>query len=358
MAFPTIPIPAACPNVRRREILVVQPGTLTPALRPTALPVSRSALRLPPFTAIDLTGFTRIRNFYLIIVSTVLLLGYVLFLTHVKPLNAGDLREGFNKLGLGDNQLIYLYVPRKVKDRPRGARLLVSIHGYGGRKTDARGDRKVKKDAQVLTDLADEKGWVVLAPQFDEDRFDNNYQRLNLFGRRADVNLNRLIEEIGRLLPGIRTNKNFLFGFSGGGQFVHRYAAFNPDRIDRAVAGAAGWYMWPDEKLPYPIGINPKSLPRGVRPRLRNLCDLDLRIVVGEDDSTQSAFRRHYKGYDLLVLQGVDRRERAQNWVAALQKFAAANGWPCRVGFDIIHGTGHTRSHELLKFAKDFLSRK
>ena len=278
--------------------------------------------------------------------------------THVKHLNAGDLREGFNKLRFVDDQLIYLYVPRKVKDSPTGARLLVSIHGYGGRKNHARGEAKVKRDARVLTNLADEKGWVVLAPQFDEDRFDNDYQRLNLFGRRADVNLNRLIEEIGRLLPGILTNKIFLFGFSGGGQFVHRYAAFNPDRIDRAVAGSAGWYMWPDENLPYPIGIDPKSLPRGVRPQLRRLCDLNLRIVVGEGDATQSTFRRHYKGYDLLVLQGEGRRERAQNWVAALHKFAAAKGWPCRVGFDIIHGTGHTRSHELVKFAKEFLSRK
>ncbi len=308
--------------------------------------------------ALELRGFTRNLNAYIFIISAVFLFGCVPPVTHVKTLNAGDLREGFNKLIFGDGQLFYLYVPRKVKDIPRGARLLVSIHGSGGKKTDARGEAKVKRDAKVLTDLADEKGWVVLAPQFDEDRFNNDYQRLNFFGRRADVNLNQLLEEIGRLLPEILTNKIFLFGFSGGGQFVHRYAAFNPERIDRAVAGGAGWYMWPDESLPYPIGINPKSLPRGVRPRLRKLCDLNLRIVVGEDDSTQGSFRRHYKGYDLLVLQGEGRRERAQNWVAALREFAAANGWLCRVEFDIIHGTGHTRSDELVKSAEEFLSRK
>ena len=212
-----------------------------------------------------------------------------------------------------------------------------------------------------MTDLADKNGWAIIAPQFDRDRFNNDYQRLNFFGSRADVNLNQLIAEIGLLMPGIITNKIFLFGFSGGGQFVHRYAAFNPDRIERAVAGSAGWYMWPDKNLPYPVGISHKSFAPGVKPDLRKLCNLNLQILVGENDTyygVGSGSKRRYRNYDLLVLQGKGRKERAENWVDALREFATTKGWPCKVGFDIIHGTGHSRSDELIKFVIEYLSRK
>ena len=300
-----------------------------------------------------------IRDFYrYTFITIVLLIGCASPSMEVYTLNSGLLRVGFNKLRTEDGQLFYLYLPSKVEELPKGSRILVSIHGSSGKNANDRGEKKVKKAAKVLTDLADKNDWVILAPQFDRDRFNNDYQRLNFFGSRADVNLNRLIKETGRLLPGIITTKIFLFGFSGGGQFVHRYAAFNPDRIDRAVAGGAGWYMWPDKNLPYPIGISPKSFVPGVKPHLRKLCTLNLYIIVGDGDSTQGIVKRRYRNYDLLILQGEGRRERARNWVAALHGYAATNGWPCKARLGIIPGTGHSRSDELVKSVEEYLSRK
>lgn len=269
---------------------------------------------------------------------------------------AGRIREGLNKLNFRDGQLFYLYVPRRVIAKHKAARILVSVHGYSVRKANANGRARVKRYAEYWSNLANEKGWVVLAPHFDERRFNNDYQRLNFSGMRADVRLHQLVDEIGRLLPGIPTAKISLFGFSGGGQFVHRYVAFNPERVDRAVCGAPGWYIWPEQALPYPIGTDSNSLPNGLRPRLRELCRANFLLIVGENDSTQGIFRKRYKVYDLVSLQGEGRKERAENWVAALRKFAIGDGSSCRIVLKIVSHTGHCINKKLLECAGEYLS--
>ena len=45
-------------------------------------------------------------------------------------------------------------------------------------------------------------------------------------------------------------------------------------------------------------------------------------------------------------------------YVLLVTHVKALNADDLRVGFDVIHGTGHARSHELEKFAEEFLSRK
>ena len=52
----------------------------------------------------------------------------------------------------------------------------------------------------------------------------------------------------------------YLYGHSGGGQFVHRYMMFGrAERIVRAdrLSGAAnsGWYMMPDPDTRFPCGL-------------------------------------------------------------------------------------------------------
>lgn len=272
-----------------------------------------------------------------------------------------SVHAGLNDLRYRDGQRYYLYVPRRVIREPARARILVSVHGYSGRKNNSSGRSRVKSAATRWTKLADDVGLVVLAPQFDEDRFDNDYQRLNLFGdKRADDRLHELISLITTALPGLNGKKILLFGFSGGGQFVHRYALFHPDRIDRAVAGGAGWYVFPDEKLPYPIGLDPRSLPKDRIPNLAGLCQVPLLILVGERDEDEGDFRTTYskngREYDLIQLQGKGRWQRASNWVAALkQKHGDA---PFGIQFETIPGIGHTINSEYLEKASAFLAGK
>jgi pimeloyl-ACP methyl ester carboxylesterase len=266
------------------------------------------------------------------------------------------IKEGINRFLFYDGQLFVLYVPRAAMARPGRAKILVSVHGYSGRKCNSKGRTRVQRYAEYWTTLADRNGWVVLAPHFDEKRFGNDYQRLNFPGLRADIRLNDLVEETGRWLPGIPTHKFLLFGFSGGGQFAHRYVAFNPERVERAVCGAPGWYMWPDSNLPYPLGVSPNGLPWGMMPRLRALCGTDLLLLVGEKDFTQGTFRKRHKQYDLTRLQGEGRKQRAQKWLAAMEQFAETEHCDFRITFKVVPEMAHRINERFLEDAGHFLS--
>ena len=110
--------------------------------------------------------------------------------------------------------------------------------------------------------FAERYGVILVAPLFPKDRF-CDYQRLGREGRgeRADHALNRILAEV-RLLTGTDINRLYMFGYSGGGQFVHRYALAYPERMARIVIAAAGWYTFPDQNVNYPRGIKKaKGLP-------------------------------------------------------------------------------------------------
>ena len=266
------------------------------------------------------------------------------------------IEAGLNELALRDGQVFYLYVPKRVMTQGEPARILVSVHGYNGRKADEKGRKHVKRSAERWSSLAGKRGWVILAPQFDEKRFQNDYQRLNLCGLRADGRLIEMLSILHRIGPCLRTDKVLLFGFSGGGQFVHRFAAFHPKLVDCAVSAAAGWYLWPDKTLPYPLGTNSGSLPGDLRPQIRELCQMNLLVMTGQNDLQQGAFRKYFKDYDLQMLQGRGRKERAQRWITAMQELAGKNGWPYKIDFKVVSNTTHTLNKKIIEYAGEYLS--
>lgn len=265
------------------------------------------------------------------------------------------IREGINRLYYHDRQLYYVYVPSGVLDNPGKARLLVSVHGYSGRTNTSYGRGRVKRQVEYWTALAQLKNWIVLAPHFSAECFDNDYQRLNLKGSRADVRLNSLIDELGQKIPGLYTSRFFLFGFSGGGQFVHRYCAFHPSRVKRAVAGAPGWYLWPDKKIPYPVGLGLNHLGDGLRIDFREFCRLRLLILVGKNDSIQGHFKLHYGKYNLLDLQGRGRYERAKRWFGLMHETAIEAGYAFNLTLKAVPGTAHKINRRILDEAEFFL---
>jgi pimeloyl-ACP methyl ester carboxylesterase len=267
------------------------------------------------------------------------------------------LNVGLNELFFADGQRYFLYVPASVLANPRESYILAAIHGFSGRTNDSAGVEIVRDNALRWSELAEKNRWIVLAPHFDEGRFNDDYQRLNfsLIGDRADLRLNDLILEVARQIPGINSDKIYLFGFSGGGQFVHRYAAFHPDRVLRAVAGGAGWYMWPDEDLLYPVGLSISELLFGIKPRINKLLNLDLLVLVGEDDTTKEELREVYFIYDLTNIQGGNRKIRAQNWINELEKISKKEGIEFNVKLAFAPNTGHSITSELKRIASDYL---
>ncbi len=275
------------------------------------------------------------------------------------PAYRPELQAGNNGLRYIDGQLFYLYVPQAVIDDPSGSRILVTVHGDNGRLESYDGERIVRLTGLRWAGLAERNKWVVLSPQFDETRFDNDYQRLNLGGsRRGDLRLHALVDLVGELLPGIRTDRLLLFGFSGGGQFVHRYAMLHPARVERAVAAGTGWYTFPETGLPYPLGVGADSLPADLAFDMRAFSEVRLLVLVGEDDGSEGAFTRSTvrdgQRYDLLELQGVTRAERAQNWVDAVRGIDSET--EIRLRFEILPATGHLVNDVLRERSRRFLS--
>ncbi len=127
----------------------------------------------------------------------------------------------------------YLYTPDKV-DSNRTCWLVVGVHGYKGN----------GKGAGGYADWAKRGDCIVIGPTFPSE----GYQMLQ---QNADKQLIGLAESLARkfkLHP-----KIFLVGFSGGSQFVHRFAMKYPDMVIGCAAHSGG--TWTDALNPRAMGV-------------------------------------------------------------------------------------------------------
>ena len=228
-----------------------------------------------------------------------------------EPITAGQVVE--RVLPYGSKAHYFLYVPKSAGAHPP---LFVTVHGIS---------RNAKEHATLFAPFAEKYGVVVLAPHFPEPAY-HDYQRLvhREGTQRADEVLNDLIDETGKL-TGAQTDRFYLFGYSGGGQFTHRYAMLHPDRIRAYAVGAAGWYTFPDPKRSYPRGIKPgPAVPVGLHLNPQRFLAIPATVFVGERDvHPGTALRKTDK---VNRQQGTSRFERGERWVEAMREAAKAQG--------------------------------
>ena len=222
-----------------------------------------------------------------------------------------------------------LYVPGRGGE---GDPILVATHGTS---------RNAEEHAALFAPYAESRGLVLVAPYFPEDEF-GDYQRLGRegHGRRADLALDSILAEV-RSLTGAATGRFYLFGFSGGAQFAHRYALAHPERIAAAALGAAGWYTFPDSTTPYPYGLARDA--EGGLPDVRfepaSFLRVPIAVFVGTADTTSANLRRNRT---VDHQQGVTRLERARRWTAAMREAARARGLAALVTCETVPGIGHS----------------
>ncbi len=190
------------------------------------------------------------------------------------------------------------------------APVLVSVHGVS---------RNAHEQARALVPACDERGIVLVVPIFGVDSH-KDYQRLGRGRDRADLLLNRCLGEAASL-SGADVAQIRLFGFSGGAQFVHRYLMAHPDRVERAVLAAAGWYTFPDHRRRFPYGIRVGRSLRGVSFNPEKFLRVPIHVLVGSADVESKNLRRSAR---LDAQQGTTRVERAHRWVAAMREAADA----------------------------------
>jgi len=220
-----------------------------------------------------------------------------------------------------------LYVPGSGG---AGAPVFVSVHGIS---------RNFEEHATLFAPFAEAHGAVLVAPSFTEAGNDD-YQRLGREGRggRSDLMLDAILDEVGTL-TGATTQHFYLFGFSGGAQFTHRYALAHPERIARALVGSAGWYMFPDSSVPYPYGLGASAEFPDVHFDPERFLRVPITVFVGGADTGVKNVRR---SPEIDRQQGTTRRERAQRWVDAMRRAATSRGLEPRVTCVIVPGIHHS----------------
>ncbi len=229
-----------------------------------------------------------------------------------------------------ETALEYLaYCPQEAAE---DAPLLVAVHGYS---------RDAAEQAERFAPLCEAAGVVLAVPHFDAERF-KDYQRLGSLRARADHALDAMIAEL-RTSLGMLLGRVTLFGFSGGGQFVHRIVMAHARRFSNAVIAAPGWFTFPTRDFIYPLGMRGARKRLGIRMRPEAFLRTPILVAVGEHDDDEHAenLRREAQ---LDAQQGTSRLERATRWVRAMEQAASAHGCASQVRLALIPNAAHSFS--------------
>jgi len=206
---------------------------------------------------------------------------------------------------------------------------LISVHGV---------TRRAHEQFARWLPFAERLQLTLVAPRFGRDRFPG-YQRLAGMkgGLPADLALRRLLDQLrnDRL---VGAGPVFLFGYSGGAQFVHRFLLAHPDAADGAAVASAGWYTFPDRVTPFPYGLATSRVP--LASRLDAFLQKPLLVAVGEEDIQRDRQLRRRPWMD--AWQGRTRVERAERWTEALRSEARRRGLGSRVSLCHLPGAGHS----------------
>jgi len=193
--------------------------------------------------------------------------------------------------------------------------LFVTIHGIS---------RNAYEQVLGFIPYAERYGVTVIAPMFSKALF-GRYQKMGQTGseQRADRYFDEIIAQAGQLTA-VNPDKFYLFGYSGGAQFAHRYMMAYPERVASIAIGAAGWYTFPDSDLTYPLGIKQASRWFDLSFCPKNFLAIPTLVLVGEYDTRRDSTLR--KSQKIDHLQGMNRLERGIAWINALNKLARQLG--------------------------------
>jgi dienelactone hydrolase len=249
---------------------------------------------------------------------------------------------------LPDGPLLMLFKPaHHAQPMP----LAVCVHGY---------TRQPLDHLRAFAPLAERLGFALALPLFD-DRYHRRYQQLlhPRRGTRSDLALLHALDAVAGC-HGVDASRLYLFGYSGGAQFVHRFAMCHPHRTAALAIGAAGWYTWPDAQQAWPLGLADAQARLGRPIDLDSFLRLPMALWVGERDTAADEHLRDEP--QLASVQGVHRLERARNWGDAVRAASLARGIPNALTVTVLPRVGHDfascdRKGELAARVMDFFDR-
>ncbi|HVV24002.1 MAG TPA: PHB depolymerase family esterase [Pseudonocardiaceae bacterium] len=218
-----------------------------------------------------------------------------------------------------------MYVPTAHKTTTRRLPLVVIVHGT---------NRTAERYRNEFREFAEEHDCVVLAPLFPGHIIDpddlNGFKRLKYHDIRFDHLLLSMIDEVHDRYQ-VDTERFYLHGFSGGGQFSHRFAYLHPERLAGVSVGAPGRVTRINPDIPWWLGTADLAEQFGTDLDLPALRRVPVHMVVGDADVETWEI-----GEPGIDAGGDTRIERLtslrDNWVG--------NGIP--VDFELVPGVAHS----------------
>ncbi|KUJ07760.1 poly hydrolase [Mollisia scopiformis] len=152
------------------------------------------------------------------------------------------------------------------------------------------GTRRGSDTFNALVPWSHKHPCAILAPLFptglDGPNDIDSYKLLSSKTLRSDLALLSMLDEVSHRWPGISTKRIILVGFSGGGQFAHRFFYLYPERLHAVSVGAPGRVTKLDLGKDWPQGI------RNVEEKFNRKVDFeklravkDIQFVIGGDDN-------------------------------------------------------------------------
>ena len=194
--------------------------------------------------------------------------------------------------------------------------------------------------------MADRFRTLVVVPLFDAERFPNRlYQFGGVFredGSFADAG-ERTFAFVPKLVDLIRGKEGdaripyVMLGFSAGGQFLSRMAAFLDTDAERLVVMSPGSALFPTRDMEYGLGFGGLPEEFSSDERIRRYLALPITIAVGTAD-TEMAQLPTGDAY----AQGVHRYSRNLRWFNEAMDLAYEREWAFNWRLVIADGPGHS----------------
>lgn len=169
-----------------------------------------------------------------------------------------------------------------------------------------------------------------------------------------------MLDEIDYRWPGIGTDQVFMMGFSGGGQFTHRFLYLYPERLVAASIGAPGRVTLLDAEQPWPVGIADVQSRFGRTIDIQRIRHVATQLIVGAADGEihggpefmkwVSRFRKKDKDKAVqseshLPLMDQDRVQSIQSLCESWQEHGINPQFVVVDG--VAHASQHVRKHVL-----------
>ncbi len=209
--------------------------------------------------------------------------------------------------------------------------LFFAVHGIG---------RRAKDQARFFAPLVEAIGGMVVAPVFGKSQF-SGYQRLRQTKQdvRSDLAFQHLVAHVHRKLE-IPRAPVVLFGYSGGGQFVHRFAMAYPRLVKRMAIAAPGWFTFPDKGIRFPRGISETSVLPDLTFDSARFLKIPSLVLVGDNDVDRDKSLNQRR--DIDEQQGRHRLERANSWIDAMRSAAGRYHYETPLQLNTIPGCAHS----------------